>query len=101
MTRNQDLKVLHVKNASAFAGSLPTRIVTGDTLIFDFIYFLHPVGAPPLLWMPLRTGNPHHEPAGCTPPNSCCRLARAVGGAASAGTGWAPDLAVELQLSMA
>ena len=45
MTRNQDLRVLHVGNASTFAAGLPTRIVTGDTLIFDFIYFLHPVSS--------------------------------------------------------
>ena len=57
MTRNQDLKVLHVSNASAFAASLPTRMVAGDTLIFDFIYFLHPVasllGCQVQLWLRL------------------------------------------------
>lgn len=43
MTRNQDLNVLHVNNAKAFAAGVDARVVTGDTLIFDFIYFLHPV----------------------------------------------------------
>ena len=45
LSRNQDLRVLHVGNASAFAAGLPSRYVPGDTLIFDFIYFLHPVRA--------------------------------------------------------
>ena len=43
MTRNQDLNVIHVANASAFAASVSGRVVPGDSLIFDFIYFLHPV----------------------------------------------------------
>ena len=44
MTRNQDLNVLHVADAGAFAASVSGRVVSGDSLIFDFIYFLHPVG---------------------------------------------------------
>ncbi len=44
MTRNQDLNVLHVADAGAFAASVSGRVVPGDSLIFDFIYFLHPVG---------------------------------------------------------
>ena len=47
MTRNQDLNVLHVNNASAFADSVTARVVPGDSLIFDFIYFLHPVRCAP------------------------------------------------------
>jgi len=43
MTRNQDLNVLHVDNATAFANNLQWRVVTKDTLLFDFVYFLHPV----------------------------------------------------------
>ena len=43
MTRNQDLNVLHVDDASQWAAPLDARVVTGDTLIFDFVYFLHPV----------------------------------------------------------
>ena len=46
MTRNQELNVLHVKNSTDFAKGIEARIVSGDTLIFDFIYFLHPVTAP-------------------------------------------------------
>ena len=42
MTRNQDLNVLHVNNATEFANSVTARVVRGDSLIFDFIYFLHP-----------------------------------------------------------
>ena len=43
MTRNQDLNVLHVDNAPAFVDNLEWRVVTNDTLLFDFVYFLHPV----------------------------------------------------------
>lgn len=43
MTRNQDLNVLHVDDASTWAAPLDARVVTGDTLVFDFVYFLHPV----------------------------------------------------------
>ena len=43
MTRNQDLNVLHVDNASQWAAPLDAKVVTGDTLVFDFVYFLHPV----------------------------------------------------------
>ena len=42
MTRNQDLNVLHVADAGTFAASVSGRVVPGDSLIFDFIYFLHP-----------------------------------------------------------
>ncbi|EIE21972.1 hypothetical protein COCSUDRAFT_66769 [Coccomyxa subellipsoidea C-169] len=43
MTRNQDLNILHVDNATAFVDNLQWRMVTNDTLLFDFVYFLHPV----------------------------------------------------------
>ena len=43
MTRNQDLNVLHVDDANQWAAPLDARVVSGDTLIFDFVYFLHPV----------------------------------------------------------
>ena len=43
MTRNQDLNVLHVDNATAFVDNLKWRVVSLDTLLFDFVYFLHPV----------------------------------------------------------
>ncbi|CAL8471513.1 g11055 [Coccomyxa elongata] len=42
MTRNQDLNVLHVDNATAFVDNLKWRVVSNDTLLFDFVYFLHP-----------------------------------------------------------
>ena len=43
LSRNQDLHVLHVDDASAFARSINHRVLPGDTLIADYIYFLHPV----------------------------------------------------------
>jgi hypothetical protein len=53
MTRNQDLNVLHVDDAAAFVRGLRWRLVAGDTLLFDFVYFLHPVRAPEALHAPL------------------------------------------------
>ena len=49
MTRNQDLNVLHVDDAAAFVDGLTWRVITGDTLLFDFVYFLHPVRIPTIL----------------------------------------------------
>ena len=46
MTRNQKLHVLHVDSATSFAKSQILQYVRGDTLLFDFVYFLHPVGPP-------------------------------------------------------
>jgi len=43
MTRNQDLNVVHVDDANQWAAPLDAKVVSGDTLIFDFVYFLHPV----------------------------------------------------------
>ena len=43
MTRNQDLHVLHVDDAAAWVDGLDWRAITGDTLLFDYVYFLHPV----------------------------------------------------------
>jgi len=43
MTRNQDLNVVHVDDANHWAAPLDANVVSGDTLIFDFVYFLHPV----------------------------------------------------------
>lgn len=42
MTRNQELNVLHVKSAKDFVANTDVRVVKGDTLVFDFVYFLHP-----------------------------------------------------------
>jgi hypothetical protein len=41
-SRNQEIITLHVDNASAFADAVKWRVVKGDTLLFDFIYFIHP-----------------------------------------------------------
>lgn len=34
---------MHVKDARKFVASTPHRVVPGDTLVFDFVFFLHPV----------------------------------------------------------
>ena len=44
LTRNQELNIVHVKDARQFLASTQHRVVPGDTLVFDFVYFLHPVG---------------------------------------------------------
>ena len=43
MSRNLDLNVLHVDDAAAWADTVAWRPVSGDTLVFDYVYFLHPV----------------------------------------------------------
>jgi protein O-GlcNAc transferase len=43
LTRNQELNIMHVSNASRFLSSVDHFVVRGDTLIFDFVFFMHPV----------------------------------------------------------
>lgn len=43
LTRNQKLHVLHVDSAETFAKGQVLHHIKGDTLLFDFVYFLHPV----------------------------------------------------------
>ena len=38
---------MHVNNATDFLRSTQHHLVAGDTLVFDFIFFLHPVSAAP------------------------------------------------------
>ena len=54
MTRNQDLNVLHVDDAAAWVGGLDCRMIIGDTLLFDYVYFLHPVCATQMAVKPLQ-----------------------------------------------
>ena len=35
--------MLHVHNSSTFTESIDYRIVEGDTLLLDYVFFLHPV----------------------------------------------------------
>lgn len=42
MTRNQHLQVLHVDSVPEFVRSTRHHVIPGDTLIFDFVFFLHP-----------------------------------------------------------
>lgn len=44
LTRNVELNIMHVANASHFLASTQHTLVAGDTLVFDFVFFLHPVG---------------------------------------------------------
>jgi hypothetical protein len=41
--RNVDVLRLDVADAGAFPGTVDARFVPGDTLMIDFLYFLHPV----------------------------------------------------------
>jgi hypothetical protein len=41
-SRNQEIVTLHVDDAATFLDSVKWRLVRGDTLLFDFIYFIHP-----------------------------------------------------------
>jgi len=38
--------VLHVRDAAAWAANTAWRPVAGDSLVFDYIYFMHPVRTP-------------------------------------------------------
>ena len=58
MTRNQDLNVLHVDDAAAFVNGLLWRVITGDTLLFDFVYFLHPARTSSVSLTPVYTHRP-------------------------------------------
>ncbi|EFN54929.1 expressed protein [Chlorella variabilis] len=42
LTRNQELNIMHVANASHFLASTSHHVVRGDTLVFDFVFFMHP-----------------------------------------------------------
>jgi hypothetical protein len=42
MSRNQQIVCLHMENATQWLSNTNHRVVHGDTLIFDFIFFLHP-----------------------------------------------------------
>jgi hypothetical protein len=41
-SKNQEITVLHVLDAREWAKSTKWRAVRGDTLLFDFIFFIHP-----------------------------------------------------------
>lgn len=41
-TPPQEIRALHFSDARAFAGAVKWRVVTGDTLLFDYIFFTHP-----------------------------------------------------------
>ena len=43
MSRNLELNVLHVDDAAAWADNVAWRPISGDSLVFDYVYFLHPV----------------------------------------------------------
>jgi hypothetical protein len=41
-SRNQEVVPFHVLNATDFLDSVKWRVVPGDTILFDFIFFIHP-----------------------------------------------------------
>jgi hypothetical protein len=42
ISRNQQISCIHVKNATAWVANTKHKIVRRDTLLFDYIYFVHP-----------------------------------------------------------
>ena len=87
MTKNQELNTLHVRDATAFVASTRHAVVPGDTLLADFIFFLHPVrvlGTPAsrpawLDWiarcgalLPCTCRRAHHMPSGLLPRLAPC-----------------------------
>jgi hypothetical protein len=47
MTQDIEVAPLHVRNMTAFLASTQYRVIPKDTLLFDFVFFLHPVRAAP------------------------------------------------------
>lgn len=41
-SRNQEVNTLHVSDAQKFVDGIEWRVVPGDTLLFDFVFFMHP-----------------------------------------------------------
>ena len=41
-SRNQEISTIHVQDANAFVNSVKWNIIPGDTILFDFIFFIHP-----------------------------------------------------------
>lgn len=41
-SKNQEITTLHIKDAQKWINTTKWRVVTGDTLLFDFIFFTHP-----------------------------------------------------------
>lgn len=41
-SKNQEVTTLHVKDAQHWTSTAKWRAVTGDTLLFDYIFFVHP-----------------------------------------------------------
>lgn len=42
ISRNVQVTTLHVANATAWVENIQHRVVRGDTLFFDYIFFVHP-----------------------------------------------------------
>ena len=42
ISRNQEITCLHVKDAAAWVANTKHRVVKRDTLLFDYMYFIHP-----------------------------------------------------------
>lgn len=42
ISRNQQLNTLHVKNVTEWLQNTNHKVVRGDTLFFDYIFFIHP-----------------------------------------------------------
>jgi hypothetical protein len=42
ISRNHQLTTLHVANATEWLQNTKHRIVTGDTILFDYIFYVHP-----------------------------------------------------------
>ncbi|KAJ9523194.1 hypothetical protein QJQ45_023985 [Haematococcus lacustris] len=41
-SRNQEVVALHVQDVAAFMQGVEWRVIPGDTILFDFVFFIHP-----------------------------------------------------------
>jgi hypothetical protein len=61
ISRNQQVMCLHVKNATAWIANTKHRIVRKDTLLLDYMYFIHPTAIGH--WYALAATAPRGMPA--------------------------------------
>lgn len=54
ISRNQEITCIHVRNASEWVANTVHRVVRKDTLLFDYIYFIHPTAIGHWCAAPLR-----------------------------------------------
>jgi hypothetical protein len=95
ISRNQQITCLHVKNATAWVANVKHQIVRKDTLLFDYIYFLHPTAIGH--WCALAIHKLHDtdvSEAACLHTAKCNKICSAVPGTCKATVEFIKQLSV-------